>query len=160
MKPIACLLISLICLLAGSLTAQSSKLSKPEIESSLMYEWIHSPTSATVDQYASGKCESGKSYIFASGGVLEIRECVNNHMRSIKQTWTLNQTESGDWQINLSGIVYSLEIKATPGKKSLVLVPSVPQDGKADPTTSPLTNISLYRLDPQVSDEEIEEEPE
>ena len=158
MKRIFLFFIPLACFLAGQLIAQPAAASQAEVETFLMQEWIHSPVSASVDQHVRGECESGKSYIFSPESVLEIRECYKGRMRITRQTWSLNQSEFGDWQVKIADILYSLERKATPGKNSIVLTPLPPEED-AEATTPEPESIALYRLLP-VAAEESEEEPE
>lgn len=131
--------------------AQTSSPSQSDIESFVAHEWIHTPVSASLDQFASGKCEGGKSFIFTPEGTVEVKECIQSRMRSVHHDWTLSQSEYGDWQITIGEILYQLETHSSPGKDKLIL-------SAIEAQTDALTSISLYRLTPVAEEEGIEEE--
>lgn len=136
----------------GLLPAQTTSLSQADLETFLTREWIHTPVAATVDQYATGKCENGKSYVFAPKGVLEVHECVQNRMRSTRQSWALSQSEFGEWQVKLGDKEYLLETSAAPGQDKLILTPVFPETSGDEPVV-----MTLYRMTP-VAAEEVQEE--
>lgn len=160
MKRILFFLLPLLYM-AGNLSAQTTQ---AEIETFLTKEWIQHPVSSSTEQHTSGKCESGKSYIFSPEGKLEMRECKNQRMRTSKQNWTLNQSEYGDWQLIIGTDIYSLEMKTANGKETLALMPEPPEESEEkDEVETELAAISLYRLEPVAAgetDESEDEEPD
>lgn len=144
-------IITFAIFFSSALFAQDTQ---AEIERFLTKDWIHTPTSSSVDQSINGKCEKGKMYHFKSNGILEIQTCIQERMRTSTHNWTLVKSEYGDWLVQMDSGPYTLEMKSANGKETLVLVPEL----KKEETENQRTNIELYRLKPLPETEDTIEE--
>ena len=150
MKYIINTILFCVILFTGELFAQMSEV---DVRKAIANEWIHQPVSTAAGESASGKCDGGKSYKFATTGKVEIQECNKGYMRTLQQSWTLKAVDHGGWLLTVDSSIYRLEFLAQTGKETIKLTPiSNEVEGAIQRPV-----VKLYRLVAAPVGKEVEE---